>query len=159
MDNLNLEQKATNYETSKHIQLVQHWIHKMVKLLLDRAEYHDLSKLETPEVQAFTDNTDKLSKLTFGSSEYFSQLKNEDMQKALEHHYANNRHHPQHFKNGIEDMNLIDLMEMFCDWNASSKRHNDGNLRKSIEINAQRFNINPQLVRILENSMELFDDK
>lgn len=158
MNNLTTEQKATNFDTSEHIRLVQKWLHRIVKLLLDRADQHDATKLEPPEVQAFTDNTSKLNALTFGSPEYFGQLKNPDMQHALEHHYANNRHHPQHFKNGLDDMNLVDLVEMFCDWNASSKRHHDGNLRKSIEVNAARFNINPQLVKILENSIELFDE-
>jgi hypothetical protein len=54
-------------------------------------------------------------------------------------------------------MNLVDLVEMLCDWKASSTRHNDGNIRKSIEINAERFGINQQLVKILENTAELFD--
>jgi hypothetical protein len=37
------------------------------------------------------------------------------MAPALKHHYENNRHHPEHFKNNIDDMNLIDLIEMLCD--------------------------------------------
>lgn len=155
MTDLTLEQQAVNYETTKHIQAVQSRIHKICKLLLDRAENHDRSKLEPPEVQAFTEETKNLSALTFGTPEYYANL--EKIKPTLEHHYANNRHHPQHWKNGIEDMNLVDLVEMFCDWDASSKRHNDGNLRKSIEINAKRFDMPPTLTKILENSMELFD--
>lgn len=157
MNELTLEQKATNFDTMLHIQLVGIYINKVVKQLLDRGVLHDLSKLKAPEVEAFTEQTPKLAALTFGSPEYFAQLKEKGFTDALTHHYANNRHHPQHFKNGVDDMNLIDLIEMFCDWNASSKRHNDGNLRKSIEVNAKRFDISPQLVRILENSMDLFD--
>lgn len=30
-------------------------------------------------------------------------------------------------------MNLIDIVEMFCDWKAASERQLDGNLLKSIE--------------------------
>ena len=155
LEGLTLEQQATNYDTMKHIHLVGKMVNKIVVRLLERAEKHDDSKLHAPEVQDFTEQTPKLAGLTYGSPEYFAQLK--AFQPTLDHHYANNRHHPQHFKNGIEDMNLVDLIEMFCDWNASGKRHHDGNLRKSIEVNAGRFNINPQLVKILENSMELFD--
>jgi len=33
------------------------------------------------------------------------------------------------------------------------RRHNNGNIRKSIEINANRFGISPQLVKILENTV------
>jgi hypothetical protein len=35
---------------------------------------------------------------------------------------------------------------------AASERHNDGNILKSIEINADRFRLSPQLVRNLENT-------
>ena len=36
-------------------------------------------------------------------------------------------------------LNLLDLIELFCDWKASTLRHNDGNIKKSIEINQNRF--------------------
>lgn len=81
------------------------------------------------------------------------------MKPALEHHYANYRHHPEHFVDGVNDMNLIDLVEMICDWKASTLRHNDGNLLKSIEINAQRFGMSEQLTQILVNTAKLFDEQ
>ena len=74
------------------------------------------------------------------------------MGPALAHHYANNRHHPEHHKNGVDDMTLIDVLEMLIDWKAASERHNDGNILKSIEKNADRFGLSPQLVKILENT-------
>ena len=49
-------------------------------------------------------------------------------------------------------MNLIDIVEMFCDWKAASERQLDGNLLKSIEKNADRFNMDPQLKQILINT-------
>lgn len=52
-------------------------------------------------------------------------------------------------------MNLVDLVEMFCDWKAASERHNDGNIRKSIEHNAGRFKIGRQLQEILEATAEM----
>jgi hypothetical protein len=54
-------------------------------------------------------------------------------------------------------MNLIDLIELFCDWKASSLRHNNGNLLKSIEINAKRFNISEQLTKIFENTADFIE--
>ena len=82
----------------------------------------------------------------------------EKLKPALEHHYASNRHHPEHFVNGINDMTLIDVVEMFCDWKASTLRHNDGNLLKSIEINAERFNMDGQLKQILMNTARMLDE-
>lgn len=147
-------QKATNFETFRHIERVRNLLNLMVAELLRRGELHDQSKLASPEVEVFAEFTPKLAGSTYGSEEYegFRQ----DMKPALDHHYANNRHHPEHFKGGVNDMTLIDVLEMLCDWKAASERHNDGNIRKSIEKNADRFGLSPQLVRILENTAELF---
>jgi len=150
---LTIEQKATNAETWKHIHRVRTLLDFCIAKLLDRGKNHDQSKLESPEVEMFTEYTPQLAQTTFGSTEY-NELKKK-LKPALDHHYANNRHHPEHFKNGIEDMNLVDLIEMICDWKASSERHNDGNIRKSIELNCGRFEITPQLMKILENTADL----
>lgn len=146
-------EKSTNYDTFRHIERVRNLLNLMVADLLRRGERHDQSKLEPPEVAAFTEYTPKLATSTYGSAEYdgFRAA----MGPALAHHYANNRHHPEHFKDGVNDMTLLDVLEMLCDWKAASERHNDGNIRKSIEKNADRFGLSPQLVRILENTTEL----
>lgn len=72
---------------------------------------------------------------------------------ALEHHYKNNRHHPEHFKNGIEGMTLVDLCEMISDWKAATLRHDDGDILKSIEMNQQRFGYTDELKQILINTV------
>lgn len=157
LDALSIEERATNYETMKHIHLVGSNINKIIYGLMHRGENHDISKLASPEVEAFTAETKNLSGLTYGSPAYFTNL--EKIAPALKHHYANNCHHPQHFpKGGINEMNLVDITEMFCDWAASCKRHADGNLRASIEKNADRFGMSPQLTQILYNTMELMEE-
>lgn len=154
-DELSLEERATNAETMTHIRLVGRLLHIFVIELLRRADVHDQSKLERPEVEMFTEFTSKLATCTYGSPVYEEFRR--AMGPALAHHYANNDHHPEHFKGGVNDMNLFQLVEMLCDWKASSTRHNDGNIRKSIEVNANRFGLSPQLVRILENTAAIFD--
>lgn len=152
---MKLEEQATNFITMRHIEKVRNYINKVITNLLNRAEKHDQSKLESPEVELFTEFTPKLAATTFGSQEYNEYKK--QMGVALEHHYANNRHHPEHHKNGVNDMTLLDLIEMLTDWKAASERHNDGNILKSIELNGQRFEMSPQLIRIFENTAkELF---
>ena len=150
---MKINEEATNYHTMRHIERVRNIINICVNELLKRGEMHDQSKLESPELEAFTEYTPKLATCTYKSEEYNSYT--DAMRPALEHHYANNRHHPQHHKNGIDDMNLIDIIEMLCDWKAASERHNDGNIKKSIEINADRFNMSPQLTKILENTVDI----
>ncbi len=154
-ENLTLEQQACNYETVKHIRLVQHFLNKVARGLMIRGEVHDESKLHSPEVELFTENTSRLAGLTYNSPEYNQALK--DLGPALDHHYANNSHHPQFHKNGIDDMNLLDIIELFVDWKAASTRHSNGNIRKSIEINRDKFNMSTQLCRIFENTIEFLE--
>ena len=143
-------------ETQKHIEAVRKYIRFMIDKIDMRGVKHDASKLESPEVEVFAEYTPKLNNTTFGSEDYYKNL--EQMKSALDHHYASNRHHPEHFVNGINDMTLIDILEMFCDWKASTLRHNDGNLLKSIETNAERFNMEGQLKQILINTARMIDE-
>lgn len=145
-------EKATNYDTFRHIERVRNLLNVCILDLIRRGELHDQTKLGPPEVEAFAEYTPKLATCTYGSDEYKSYLS--AIKPALDHHYAHNRHHPEHHKEGVNDMNLLDIMEMLCDWKAASERHNDGNIRKSIEINTNRFELSPQLVRILENTAD-----
>ena len=143
-------------ETQKHIESVRKYIRFMIDKLDNRGVKHDASKLESPEVELFADVTPKLAETTYGSDEYNGFL--EKLKPALDHHYASNRHHPEHFVNGINDMTLIDILEMFCDWKASTLRQNDGNLLKSIESNAERFHMDGQLKQILINTARMIDE-
>lgn len=151
-EGLTIEERSANHDTWRHIHRVQHYLLGAAKKLIDRAHRHDQSKLVPPEVGLFAEMTPKLAGVTYGSAEYEEFRKR--LGPALAHHYANNAHHPEHWKHGVEDMSLLDLLEMFCDWMASSERHNDGNIRKSIEVNAGRFGMTPQLCRIFENTVD-----
>ena len=148
---MNPEEKSL-YDTHQHTVLVARNIGKMTKSLIDRATNHDSSKFESPEREIFAENADKLSQTQYGSAEYQNLLAT--VKPAIEHHYANNRHHPEFHKNGIEDMTLVDLVELLADWTAATKRMKNGNIRKSIEKNSERFNISPQLRKILENTVK-----
>lgn len=150
---LTLEEQVTNAATWHHIHRVGTLLRRVIHQLLDRMGLHDASKLEPPEVAVFTEYTKKLKDLDYGSDAYRQCLA--EMKPALDHHYQYNRHHPGYFPNGINDMTLIDLIEMLCDWKAASERHETGNIQTSIEHNAKRFGIDPQLTAILLNSVPM----
>lgn len=143
---------SAKIETQKHILTVGAYIHKFVKALLDRADKHDASKLEEPEAEIFEVFTPRLKGCTYGSPEYKAMMV--EMKVAIDHHQANNRHHPEFHKDGIKGMSLIDLVEMLMDWKAATLRHADGDIRKSIEINYKRFGYSEEMKAILLNTVE-----
>jgi len=134
--------------TGKHRQLVMDAIAKIAASLMQRAVHHDNSKLQSPELEGFAACFSRLRSSTYGAPDYIPAV----LQPTLEHHYAANRHHPEHFKDGINEMTLVDLVEMFADWVAAVQNHDNGDIYKSIEINTKRFNLPPMLVRVLQNT-------
>jgi hypothetical protein len=152
-----MEKYDSTEDTLAHQNLVAKYIFKIIHELSERAFDHDTSKLEPPEKECFDRVTPLLKDLTYGSDKYKETLSS--MKEALDHHYANNRHHPEHFEHGISDMNLVDIVEMLCDWFAASQRHKDGSIRVSILRNADRFNYDGRLVSIFTNTIDFLEDQ
>jgi hypothetical protein len=140
---------STN-DTQKHIDRVVDLIQGITLELTNRARKHDASKLVPPEKTGFDEFTPKLKDAAYGSDEYKGFLA--ALKPTLDHHYANNSHHPEYYENGIDGMDLLDLIELFCDWKAATERTKDGNLDKSIEFNKTRFKLSDQLVNIFKNT-------
>ena len=142
-------------DTHEHIAQVRGLVLGVAADLTKRAHSHDRSKLESPEVEVFDRVTPELAELTYGSDEYKASLAS--MGEALEHHYEQNDHHPEHFGGGaycgIESMNLVQLTEMLCDWIAATRRHEDGDIHRSIDQNAERFGYGDELRGLLHRSV------
>lgn len=154
---LNTEELSTNWMHLKHINMVRKFLRRFLCELECCGIDHDGSKLEKIEAEVFAEYVPKLRECTYGSEEYNRFLG--EMRPVLDHHYANNRHHPEFFENGINGMTLVDLIEMFCDWLAATKRHRDGNIVRSIEINSGRFAIDSQLKEIFLNTVKRYFSK
>jgi len=138
-------------DTQLHISRVGQLLVRAAIELVNRGEKHDASKLLPLEKETFDRVTPQLKKLTFGTPEYQASL--DSMKEALEHHYQNNSHHPEHYLDGVDGMDLFDLLEMFMDWKAAGERHaGGGDILKSIELNTERFGLSSQRVNILINT-------
>jgi hypothetical protein len=142
-------------ETRRHIEQVRVFLDRAIRDLYRRKAEHDRSKLESPEREAFEEFTPKLAGTTYGSDEYRGYLA--AMKPALDHHYAANGHHPEHHPDGIRGMDLLDLIEMLCDWKAATLRHDDGDIRRSIEANQVRFGYGDELKQILTNTLPVIE--
>ena len=141
-------------DTYEHIHRVECNLLDVIRELLNRLQHHDGSKLSGIEKETFDRVTPALRELTYGSDEYKAQLA--DMGPALAEHYALNRHHPEHFANGIRGMTLVDVLEMLCDWEAATHRHANGSLAKSIRLNQTRFDYSDELRNLLENTARAY---
>ncbi|MHA7814034.1 MAG: DUF5662 family protein [Phycisphaerales bacterium] len=154
-------------ETVKHVRRVGNLMLEAIGLLQVRAVNHDDSKFSKEEFELFVQETPNLRNLTYGSEEYKAALGR--LHPALSHHYCLNRHHPEYFATtddgrifedqvssgeAFGDMNLLDLLEMLADWKAATERHNDGNLIRSIEQNAERFGYDESMKRLLKNTAQ-----
>lgn len=139
-------------DTKEHINRVAELLKAARNNLKNRGNIHDVSKLEEPEKSVFDRETPLLRDLVYGSDEYKEAL--ERLGEALKHHYSKNTHHPEHFGDGINGMSLFDVVEMLMDWKAASERHATGDIRKSLEINRERFLISDQLYDILLNTVK-----
>ena len=144
-------------ETRKHIARVNELLLLSITELAKRAVEHDASKLTDAEKPFFDEETPKLKFLKFGSEAYKESLAR--LKPALDNHYLKNSHHPQFYENGIEGMDLFDLLEMLCDWKAAGERDEGGNIFASIEINSERFGISGQLAAIFNNHAKKYFQK
>jgi len=141
--------KDSGPDTQAHINRVQELLGEILKNVIQRGAYHDRSKLQSPEKEAF-DATTELKGMTYGSDDYKAAL--ERLGPALKHHYEHNSHHPEHYINGVWGMSLLDLIEMLADWKAAGERHADGSMKASLTKNRSRFGVDDQLQFILENT-------
>lgn len=142
-------------DTLAHIEDVKKYMYAFAAQLHARSMVHDKSKLEEPEKSILYKNTMEYKQYKIGTPEYKAHLKKK-VKVALDHHYAMNSHHPEHYKNGVSGMDLLDIVEMFCDWMVACKEHGDGDIVYSIMENKIRFGYSDELTQILVNTAARF---
>lgn len=138
---------------NKHIAAVQLRMERLAIELSDRSQKHDESKLENPEHSMWLCMDKDSLKPKYGTPEYFQKMKK--FKYVFDQHYKDprNRHHPEHWENGIYDMNLIDITEMLCDWISYKSNLSYSEASKVIEENCKRFGFDEQIRNILLNTL------
>lgn len=145
-------------DTLRHIRRVSGMLTEAAKDLLDRGKHHDYSKLVPPEKEVFDKYTPKLKDCDPSHPMYDKYR--EQMGVALEHHYHVNRHHPEFHKNGMNDMNFLDMIELIVDWKASSERHGGkGDVLKSVDVLQERFGYSDEMAQMMRNTINYMRDR
>lgn len=82
-------------DTRAHISLVQGSLLAIIQQLEYRAVRHDASKLLEPEASGFAALRVALADVEYGTPEYAEALR--EASEVVQHHYACNDHHPEHY--------------------------------------------------------------
>lgn len=140
----------------KHRDGVNDNIYKCLNDLSSRAEVHDFSKLAEEELPGYAWATKKLKDLPYGSPERTEVM--DGFKESVVIHYKNNDHHPEHFENGVNDMNLIQILEMVCDWKSAAECRG-GDIEKTAIQNKDRFKIDDQLWAVIMNTLKFLKEE
>lgn len=148
------------YDSEEDTKLHQQKVKEVGEELLDymqyRLESHDISKLMPEEKEGYDKYIPLLKKTPYGTPEY-NKVRKEMEERCLSHHYQVNRHHPEHFENGINDFTLVDLFEYFVDTYAASTK-SDTPYEKGVMINAKKHDLPDSLVSIFKNTVKEYFD-
>ena len=146
----------TQIQTTIHKIWIIWYTLKFCFKLLSFAIIHDLSKYSWVEAKGFASTIFDLKRSTYGTEEYKRLLQKID--PSIQNHYKKNAHHPE-FYNNIKEMPLIHKIEMIIDWKSATRRHKNGDLKKSIEINNKRFNLSKNDLETLTQIALIIDKK
>ena len=105
-NSLSSEQLRESIE--EHRSEVEDILSDLAYSLEERGSVHDESKLLDPEWSLL---------LQIPASGNYQ----DSLSRTLKEHWKHNRHHMEHFQNGIWEMDLLDILEMLADWTAHAR--------------------------------------
>jgi hypothetical protein len=136
----------------KHIRIVcihkawvTFYIFSIIARLFKRAFLHDMSKLYIDEIRGFSQFVDNYGSCNYDSPQYNERKKL--LADTLALHYQRNSHHPEHYGD-IRMMNIIDVVEMVCDWKAAV-HYNHGSVKASLQAQKARYKLEGQMLKYI----------
>jgi hypothetical protein len=112
--------------TDEHIERVRRCLVMLAKVtdygeeLLERASVHDASKFGPEERVPYIWLTEYHQCRRNGEPFEYPEGMAERVKLAIHHHVTSNRHHAE-FHANPNDMSVVDLIEMVCDWTAMAQ--------------------------------------
>ena len=144
---------STSSYTLEHIKRVKSKMEFFASVLAARGANHDNSKLTEPECSGWL-AMDREPRYPYGSKKYYDKMHR--YKEVLEHHYSVNSHHPEHFKDPSLQMDLVDLIEMLCDWFSYSDNISWLEGYNTINSQCARFGLNDTIRHLLLNTFRNF---
>ncbi len=147
---MNCEEIQVVQSIYEHQQKVGAVMLKVINELIHRALTHDASKFTTQQLRDNLVTLPDKWKIQEAGHGYHSPEQGEHRKRfaqEIHRHRSAHPHHPEHFGNDVNKMNLIDLMEMLCDWYVASP-----DIDQSIHENSRDYKIDPHISQILKNT-------
>lgn len=140
-------------EIIRHITRVKNYLGSFGHELQQRATRHDLSKFEFDEFYGFANLKSRLrsQKVKYDSDEYLTELSD----SPIVSHFSRNSHHPEHHENGVNDMNLFDIIEMVIDWKAANESYRDLPFDEMVQVNIKRFGLSSEQAYLVRRIAEV----
>lgn len=151
--------KDANYKKSvmmhkTHVSLLMEIMSRDIRR---KGRLHDVSKLSGIEAsmgEMFQEDYNKINvaiPLMPDIEKY-----NNEMAPAFVEHFKNNDHHVEHFKNGLSDMNILQLTELLCDSLAHmiEKGYAKYECLEKIEFQLKSCNASDDLISIAKNTID-----
>lgn len=139
--------KDSTATTLKHIRRVNELLIDEAQDLLSRAKVHDESKfsdIEKSRLDRMEALIEREGQAAFGTEEY--KRRTDMLGPMVEHHRRNNDHHPEFHPDGVKGMDLVQLLEMFCDWKAASERGEESAM--NLTFACEKYGVSDQLKSI-----------
>lgn len=155
LNNLTKETK-TLLEVLRHNGLVRAFISKLANALEMRGLEHDMSKFGFDEFGTIVCIKGIARRFAYGSPEYEAELNAN--REALNEHLLHNRHHPECHPGGIDDMSLLDIVEMVCDWMAANAMYGKPTWGEAVAVHAERFGLEEKhvyLIRLIAEELRV----
>lgn len=115
-----------------------------------RARHHDQSSLNGSEFRIYEEHFDELQKYPMFDPRRDAVLK--EMRVATMYHHNANDHHPEHFDDGINGMNLIQMIEFVADIMSQSEQ-NGIDVYEMLPLLKDQYDISSQLYQVILNTV------
>jgi len=138
-----------------HVSEISENLETIASELRKRGMSHDRTKFQQLEFDTFVSTREEFKQTSYGTPEYKAVCAK--AQPAMDHHYSNNRHHTAYHENAVNDMNLIDIIELVCDWRAANRRNADQcTMLESVKrgLSNEKYQISEQLAKIIINTFK-----
>lgn len=147
----NTNQTSTEEYINSHINRVQNWINRFTGILFNRGKVHDKSKLNEPEFSMWK-KMDEEPRYKYGTKEYNEKINR--YKEVFNLHYQQNRHHPEHWSSFYSEMDLIDVIEMLCDWLGYKDDITIKEAEELVNIQCKRYGFNSTFQNLLYNTLK-----